>query len=58
MQTGEGIQLSVALRNIVRSVSIDIHQRSKENPKLWFPVPQDIIGKIEEKVDVGLYNLI
>ena len=31
---GEGIQLSVALRNIVRSISIDLQQRSKENPKL------------------------
>ena len=31
---GEGIQLSVALRNIVRSISIDLQQRSKDNPKL------------------------
>ena len=36
---GEGIQLSVALRNIARSISLDIQQRSKENPKLWPPVP-------------------
>ena len=37
---GEGIPLSVALRNIAtRSISLDIQQRSKENPKLWPPVP-------------------
>ena len=30
---GEGIQLSVALRNIDRSISLDIQQRSKEKPK-------------------------
>ena len=27
----EGIQLSVALSNIARSISLDIQQRSKEN---------------------------
>ena len=37
---GEGIPLSVALRNIAtRSISLDIQQRSKANPKLWPPVP-------------------
>ena len=55
---GEGVQLSVALRNIARSISLDIQQRNKENPKLWPPVPQDIIGKSEEKGNICLYNLI
>ena len=55
---GEGIQLLVALRNIARSISLDIQQRSKENPKLWPTVPQDIIGKSEEKGNICLYNLI
>ena len=54
---GEGIQLSVALRNIATSISLDIQQRSKENPKLWPPVPKDIIGKSEEKRNICLYNL-
>ena len=45
---GEGIQLLVALQNIARSISLGIQQRSKENPELWPPVPQDIIGKREE----------
>ena len=31
---GEGIQLSVALRNIARSMSLGIQQRSKKSPKL------------------------
>ena len=30
---GEGIQLSVALRNIARSMSLGIQQRSKKCPK-------------------------
>ena len=55
---GEGIQLSVKLRNITRSISLDIQQRSKENPKLWPPVHQDITGKSEEKGNICLYNLI
>ena len=55
---GEGIPLSVALRNIGRSISLDIQQRSKENPKRWPPVPQDIIGKSEEKGNICFYNLI
>ena len=54
----EGIQLSVTLRNIARSISLDIQQKSKQNPKLWPPVPQDIIGKSEEKRNICLYNLI
>ena len=37
---------------------LDIQQRSKENPKLWTPVHQDIIGKSDEKGNVCLYNLI
>ena len=53
----EGKQLLVALRNIARSISLDIQQRSKENPKLWPPVPQNIIGKSEEKGKICLYNL-
>ena len=44
--------------NIARSISLQIQQRSKENPKLWPPVPQDIIGKSEEKGNICLYNLI
>ena len=55
---GEGIQLSVALRNIDRWISLDNQQRRKENPKPWPPVPQDIIGKSEEKGNICLYNLI
>ena len=55
---GEGIPLSVALRNIARSISLDIQQRSKENLKRWPPVPQDIIGKSEEKGNICFYNLI
>ena len=55
---GAGIQLSAALRNIDRSISLDNQQRSKENPKSWPPVPQDIIGKSEEKGNICLYNLI
>ena len=55
---GEGIQLSVTLRNITRSISLDIQQRSKENPKLWPPVTQDIIGKNQEKGNICLYNFI
>ena len=51
---GEGIQLSVALRNIARSINLDIQQ----NPKLWRPVPQDVIGKSKEKGNICLYNLI
>ena len=39
-------------------ISLDIQQRSKENPKLWPPVPLDIIGKSEEKGNICLYNLI
>ena len=35
---------TVVSRTIARSISLDIQQRSKENPKLWPPVPQDIIG--------------
>ena len=54
----EGIQLSVALRNIARSIRLDNQQRSKENPKRWPPVSQDIIGKTEEKGNICLYNLI
>ena len=55
---GERIQLSVALRNIARSISLAIQQRSKKNPKPWPPVPQDIIGKSKEKVNICLYNLV
>ena len=71
---GEGVQLSVALRNIVRSISLDIQQRNKENRKLWPkenrklwpkenrklwpPIPQDIISKSEEKGNICLYDLI
>ena len=55
---GEGIQLSVALRNIARLISLDIQKRSSENPKLWPPLPQDIIRKSEEKGNICLYNLI
>ena len=55
---GEGVQLSVALRNIARSISLDIQQRNKENPKLWPPVPQDIIGRSEETGNICLCNLI
>ena len=47
---GEGIQLSVALRNIDTSISLDNQQRSKENPKPWPPVPQDIIGRVKKKL--------
>ena len=50
--------MSVALRNIARSVSLDIQQRGKENPKLWPLVPHDIIGKSEAKGNICLYNLI
>ena len=42
---GEGMQLSVALRNTARPIKLAIQKRSTENPKLWPPVPQDIIGK-------------
>ena len=31
---GEGIRLSVALRNIARSMSLGIQQRSRKSPKL------------------------
>ena len=55
---GERIQLSIALKNIARSMSLGIQQRSKENRKLWPSVPQDIIGKSEEKGNVCLSNLI
>ena len=55
---GEGIQLSVALRNTARPIRLAIQKRSTENPKLWPPVPQDIIGKSEEKGNICLYNLI
>ena len=54
----EGIQLSVALGHITRSISLDIRQRSKENPKLWSPVPHYIIGKSDEKENICLHNLI
>ena len=50
--------MSVALENIARLISLDIQQRSKENPKLWPPVSHDIIGKSEEKGNICLYNLI
>ena len=50
--------MSVALENIARLISLDIQQRSKENPKLWPPVPQDVIDKSEEKGNICLYNLI
>ena len=50
--------MSVTLRNIARPISLDIQQRSKENPKLWPPVPHDIIGKSEEKENICLYNLV
>ena len=49
--------MSVTLRNIARSISLDIQQRSKENSKLWLPVPQDIIGKSKKKENICLYNL-
>ena len=55
---GEGMQLSVALRNTARPIRLAIQKRSTENPKLWPPVPQDIIGKSEEKGNICLYNLI
>ena len=62
---GEEIQLSVTLKNIARLISFitfntqnKIQQRSKENPKLWPPVPQEIISKSEEKRNICLYNLI
>ena len=55
---GEGVLLSVAVRNIARLISLDIHQRRKENPKLWPPVPQDIIGRSEETGNICLCNLI
>ena len=50
--------MPVALRNIAKSISLDIQQRGKENPKLWPPVPHDIVDKSEEKGNVCLYNLI
>ena len=54
---GEGIQLSVALRNIDTSISWDIQQRSKENQNLWPPAPEDIIGKGKEKGKICLHFL-
>ena len=31
---------------------------AKKTPKPWPPVPQDIIGKSKEKVNICLYNLV
>ena len=39
-------------------MSLGIQQRSKENRKLWPSLPQNIIGKSEEKGNVCLSNLI
>ena len=50
--------MPVALRNIARLIRLHIQQSSKENPKLWPPVLQDIIDKSEEKRNICLYNLI
>ena len=55
---GKGMQSSVALRNIARSISLDIEGRSKEYRKIWPTVPQDIIDKSEEQQNICLYNLV
>ena len=50
--------MSVAVRNIARLISLDIQQRSKENPKVWPSVPQDVIGRSEETGIICLCNVI